>query len=1130
MRKFILGAIIALAVAGKAVADGAVYVIIVPDSWVEQVRPLAEWKTRKGLPTRIVPLSECGSSASRIKNYLAVVYSSWIPRPRYVLLVGDPDIIPFGHVDGVSTDSYYANVTGDFKNELIVGRFSVTTAQQAAYMVYKTVMYESDPFMDDTLWFMKGMTIVREDGDQDDSLYYWYDARMAHRLWRDRGFVHIDSLSRFRGNNANDILDGLNDGRSIVIFRGQSVGTWWSPFNVNVDNMETSYKWPFVIGATCRTISGGGDHNMDKEFTLAGNIDNPKGAIGYFGTTTVTSNGAWRRSYVTRGFLLAMYGMDQPKTLGEAAEAGRMYLYQQTGTLQDYYGFQLIGDPELNLWTHTPMMPMLIYPSVVRFNMDDTVTVSVYYPDETPVKSALVSIHTKNDSDVYEFGYTDDNGRITFVIYPHTIDTLELAVSGKNLMPTFKNILVITEGPYLTLQEDSVSESYGNLDGYLNPGERAVLSVKFRNVGMDTAREVNFRLTTEDTGYVTLIDSLEYMPQIEPNEIVEIDSAFVFEVSSSLHKAIDLHFMLTATGSSGDTWRMELPPIHVYTPMADVETIVINDSAQGNGDGKLSPMEHFNLLLNIRNASPTGVDSLTGGVLYDGGEIIPVTDTTWFGRFEGETSVWGTPIEMVVSNTARAGDSATIRVRLVGYGLTYSYVDTVDLTLVIGTSHDPYGPDQYGYWAYDNTDSTSMLAPQFQWFEIAPPAGGPGEIVSDITNEDADTVTVALPFRFKFYGLTYDSIGLCSNGFMEFQRSSYRFGDNAQIPNMGPPRRMLAPFWDDLDPSLAGDIYQYYDEENHRWIVEFYQVAHYGMRNITETFQVQLLDPAYYPTPTGDGIILFLYDHVSDASSATIGIEDHTNTRGIQYVFNNDYHISSAPIEDGRVIMFSTQLPAYYPMPNINLLEVTVSDTVNGNGNGLLEPGETFAIRVLLSNVGGTTVHDIIGTLTSDDSDVSILTGTVNFGDVDSLGGITSNEMPFIARLRDTVSDTTITMSLHISSSDPTYENDFAIELSNLLQGISENGAETVKFMAPRIRNGVTQKLLLISFSIPKSSNVSVELFDASGRRVMATKQELYSRGSHTISVPVAGFRSGVYFAVVQIGDMRFSRKFVVLK
>jgi hypothetical protein len=233
------------------------------------------------------------------------------------------------------------------------------------------------------------------------------------------------------------------------------------------------------------------------------------------------------------------------------------------------------------------------------------------------------------------------------------------------------------------------------------------------------------------------------------------------------------------------------------------------------------------------------------------------------------------------------------------------FSDTLELQLAIG---EPV-PSDTGYYYVYYSGGLHTYAPVFDWFEIASP--GPGTLVSEITNEDADTVTVTLPFSFRYYGTDYSSVGLCSNGFLEMGSSTHRFGSNTGIPASGGPRAMIAAFWDDLDPSLYGDIYQYDDAANHRWILEFKDVAHYGAVGLRETFQVMLLDPLYYPTPTGDGEVLVQYLNGMAQTGATFGIENYAETVGIQYYFDGLYHSWAVPVTDSFALLYTTYSPDY---------------------------------------------------------------------------------------------------------------------------------------------------------------------------------------------------------------------------
>ena len=74
---------------------------------------------------------------------------------------------------------------------------------------------------------------------------------------------------------------------------------------------------------------------------------------------------------------------------------------------------------------------------------------------------------------------------------------------------------------------------------------------------------------------------------------------------------------------------------------------------------------------------------------------------------------------------------------------------------------DPLGPDAYGYYIYDNNDSSYDLAPTYDWIEIVNNGGtqisfndgGDGESGSWGFSDDVETIE--LPFDFQFYGIVF---------------------------------------------------------------------------------------------------------------------------------------------------------------------------------------------------------------------------------------------------------------------------------------------------------------------------------------------------------------------------------------
>ncbi|MCD8481080.1 MAG: hypothetical protein LRZ88_13350 [Candidatus Cloacimonetes bacterium] len=104
----------------------------------------------------------------------------------------------------------------------------------------------------------------------------------------------------------------------------------------------------------------------------------------------------------------------------------------------------------------------------------------------------------------------------------------------------------------------------------------------------------------------------------------------------------------------------------------------------------------------------------------------------------------------------------------------------------------------------------------------------------------------------------------------------------------------------------------------------------------------------------GDGPIKFQYHTFNNVNSqsgtyhgnyATIGIEDHTGTRGLEYSFNNTYPTAAAPLSSGKAL-YITNVPTYYEAANLLIEQTYVSDY-----NNVVEPGETISMGIQLQKL-----------------------------------------------------------------------------------------------------------------------------------------------------------------------------------
>jgi subtilisin family serine protease len=199
------------------------------------------------------------------------------------------------------------------------------------------------------------------------------------------------------------------------------------------------------------------------------------------------------------------------------------------------------------------------------------------------------------------------------------------------------------------------------------------------------------------------------------------------------------------------------------------------------------------------------------------------------------------------------------------------------------------GPDATGYrWI----DSDELGGPTFDWVDITTI----GTLVS-MSGDDENTGPYPIGFDFEFYGNTFDEFRVCTNGFMSFTSTSTAYS-NQPIPNAGAPENLVAPFWDDMNPSSVDRVYYYNDGT--RLIVEWYDMPHY------ETGGPYTFEAILYPT----GEIVYQYLSMEDPkNSATIGTQNFTMDDGLQVVFNNDYMHDSLTVKIAKMPQWVTVSP-----------------------------------------------------------------------------------------------------------------------------------------------------------------------------------------------------------------------------
>lgn len=234
--------------------------------------------------------------------------------------------------------------------------------------------------------------------------------------------------------------------------------------------------------------------------------------------------------------------------------------------------------------------------------------------------------------------------------------------------------------------------------------------------------------------------------------------------------------------------------------------------------------------------------------------------------------------------------------------------DTAEISIAMTMPNtDPTPPDAYGYRAYDRYDR-DLPAP-VEWVEINPDSGGfPGTEFAYLHHDSAHYF--ATPFPLSFYGADYDSLTVNCNGWMLPGIHHEPGADHLPIPfhaDDGPPG-IVAALWSDFAIGDQARQFAWHDMNGGRWIFEMTRQR--LARPIEDEFdwQVHWLDPAFYPTVTGDAQIIFVYRSISPLSCHTTGIEHPNGLTGIQIEHDGFLGETSLPLEDGA-LRFTTAIP-----------------------------------------------------------------------------------------------------------------------------------------------------------------------------------------------------------------------------
>jgi len=416
-------------------------------------------------------------------------------------------------------------------------------------------------------------------------------------------------------------------------------------------------------------------------------------------------------------------------------------------------------------------------------------------------------------------------------------------------------------------------------------------------------------------------------------------------------------------GTNGPTGGFDLDAIEgviTNAPALVLQDRVIYDSS-GNNNRRLDPGEEVSLVLILRNMGRQSANNLSG-ILRTQDPFITISDSLGnFGNIPPDSQRGNETDRFILfahPQTPR-GRQCLFSLYLSGTGYTDSLTFILEVGEITITDPIPDG-DPAIYYAYDDIDTLYRQHPVYRWIELR----NRGTQLP-ITLDD-QTIRIPLPFVFKYYGIRYtDSLSVCSNGWISPIRTTSAVYTNQPLPDptSSNPSAMICPNWDDLYPPYGNRIWYLYEPDSHRFVIEWDSVHYFSPNTLWDKFEVIVFDTSV-PTPTGDNRIVFQYYSANNYTSNTVGIENHTSTRGICGLYNGGYHRAQAPLISGRAIAFETGEPQVgialnspYPLSGIRLPGSIIRLTVNGSHSGL-NFGLRERAKITLYDVRGSKVGE----------------------------------------------------------------------------------------------------------------------------------------------------------------------------
>jgi hypothetical protein len=319
----------------------------------------------------------------------------------------------------------------------------------------------------------------------------------------------------------------------------------------NVDNLTNNNKYSVVITEGCEPNAFNYDC-IGEHFMLCKN----GGAVAFIGSTikNIAEDGtAHDYNFFTALFQDSIYHIGQ--TLANASAGGDVF---------NAITKNLLGDPEMPIWTAAPQNLIVSHPNTIQNGMNSfTVTLNNLPRGQ---EATICLMKGNEDYAVQTITGTGNAINANFAITPNTTGNLSVTATAHNFVPYEATVPVTqTTGIHLylasyTIDDDMSGGSNGNGDGIVGAGETIQLPLILRNSGSIPAIGVNAILTAYKRGtdtlfpYITITRGTTGFGFIAPVGSATNSGVYIFSVSKDCPNEAVVEFRLIITDTVSHSW------------------------------------------------------------------------------------------------------------------------------------------------------------------------------------------------------------------------------------------------------------------------------------------------------------------------------------------------------------------------------------------------------------------------------------------------------------------------------------------------------------------------------------------------------------------------------------------------